>query len=454
MVAAPDGRAYVNPTGTPWLGTAGSGDVLCGLIGSLLAGGLEAPLAAAVGAYVHGVAGQIAAARRAAVVGRRAGRAPPGAERDPSRAGAPARLGGWARAAHRGRHRSRRDPRQRRDAARRHVRRAHGGRQGRRVRARVAALRAGRARGRRDVAGHGHRRRGAGAARRGHHRPVAVVALDAGRAGHRPAGPRGGHRPVGERPMAARRDRRGRPGRPAGPRGSTSRSTRACRATAATSTTGPISSPRRQGAGGAARSRSSACGATSPTPTRPATRRSRGRSRRSTTAVAVAARAGVEPQIRHLANSAATLTLPDAHFDLVRPGIAVYGLPPVPGGSFGLTPAMTLRCRGRRQARARRRRRLLRARVRDRRATHARARAARLRRRGAAARRPTSGRCPSAARRFTVSGRVCMDQFVVDVGDLPVQPGDPVVLFGAGHATASRPRRTGPRSPAPSTTRS
>jgi alanine racemase len=35
-------------------------------------------------------------------------------------------------------------------------------------------------------------------------------------------------------------------------------------------------------------------------------------------------------------------------------------------------------------------------------------------------------------RRFTVSGRVCMDQIVVDVGDLPVSPGDPVVLFGAG----------------------
>jgi len=59
-VAEPHGRAFVNPTGTPWLGTAGSGDVLSGLIGSLLAGGLEAPLAAAVGAYVHGVAGQIA----------------------------------------------------------------------------------------------------------------------------------------------------------------------------------------------------------------------------------------------------------------------------------------------------------------------------------------------------------------------------------------------------------
>ena len=61
VIADPDGAAFVNATGTPWLATAGSGDVLSGLIGSLLAAGLSAPLAAAVGAYVHGVAGQQAA---------------------------------------------------------------------------------------------------------------------------------------------------------------------------------------------------------------------------------------------------------------------------------------------------------------------------------------------------------------------------------------------------------
>jgi hydroxyethylthiazole kinase-like uncharacterized protein yjeF len=61
-VAGPDGRVYVNPTGTPWLATGGSGDVLTGLIGALLAAGLRGPEAAAVGAYVHGLAGQIAAA--------------------------------------------------------------------------------------------------------------------------------------------------------------------------------------------------------------------------------------------------------------------------------------------------------------------------------------------------------------------------------------------------------
>jgi hydroxyethylthiazole kinase-like uncharacterized protein yjeF len=62
VVAAPDGRAWINRTGTPWLATAGSGDVLTGLIGALLAAGLEPPLAAAAGAFVHGVAGQLAAA--------------------------------------------------------------------------------------------------------------------------------------------------------------------------------------------------------------------------------------------------------------------------------------------------------------------------------------------------------------------------------------------------------
>ncbi|WP_058046798.1 bifunctional ADP-dependent NAD(P)H-hydrate dehydratase/NAD(P)H-hydrate epimerase [Streptomyces roseifaciens] len=46
----------VNPTGTPWLATAGSGDVLSGLTGSLLAAGLPGWDAAAVGAYLHGLA--------------------------------------------------------------------------------------------------------------------------------------------------------------------------------------------------------------------------------------------------------------------------------------------------------------------------------------------------------------------------------------------------------------
>ncbi|MGW8395632.1 NAD(P)H-hydrate dehydratase [Streptomyces lydicus] len=61
LVAAERGPVRVNPTGTGWLATAGSGDVLSGVTGSLLAAGLAARDAGAVGAYLHGLA-----ARRAA----------------------------------------------------------------------------------------------------------------------------------------------------------------------------------------------------------------------------------------------------------------------------------------------------------------------------------------------------------------------------------------------------
>ncbi|MEV4441827.1 NAD(P)H-hydrate dehydratase, partial [Streptomyces sp. NPDC049577] len=56
LIAHEDRAVRVNPTGTPWLATAGSGDVLSGLAGSLLAAGLPARDAASVGAYLHGLA--------------------------------------------------------------------------------------------------------------------------------------------------------------------------------------------------------------------------------------------------------------------------------------------------------------------------------------------------------------------------------------------------------------
>jgi alanine racemase len=67
---------------------------------------------------------------------------------------------------------------------------------------------------------------------------------------------------------------------------------------------------------------------------------------RLTAAWRAAVQRGLAP-IRHLANSAATLTRPDLHFDLVRPGIAVYGLDPLerPVGQGPLRPAMTLAAR-------------------------------------------------------------------------------------------------------------
>ena len=58
VVAAPDGRTAINLSGTPWLATAGSGDVLSGTIGSLLAAGLDPFDAAAAGAFRHGRAGE------------------------------------------------------------------------------------------------------------------------------------------------------------------------------------------------------------------------------------------------------------------------------------------------------------------------------------------------------------------------------------------------------------
>lgn len=56
VVAAPDGRVRVTTSGTPWLATAGAGDVLGGLVGTLLAAGLQPFDAASVGSWVHGAA--------------------------------------------------------------------------------------------------------------------------------------------------------------------------------------------------------------------------------------------------------------------------------------------------------------------------------------------------------------------------------------------------------------
>jgi len=62
VIASPDnGPVLVNPTGTPWLATAGSGDVLSGLSGALLAQGLTPAQAGLAGAYLHGLAGRLAA---------------------------------------------------------------------------------------------------------------------------------------------------------------------------------------------------------------------------------------------------------------------------------------------------------------------------------------------------------------------------------------------------------
>lgn len=62
--------------------------------------------------------------------------------------------------------------------------------------------------------------------------------------------------------------------------------------------------------------------------------------------VAAAEERGIRPEVRHIANSPGTLTLPETHFDLVRPGIAMYGISPSPEigtpEEFGLRPVMRL----------------------------------------------------------------------------------------------------------------
>lgn len=151
-------------------------------------------------------------------------------------------------------------------------------------------------------------------------------------------------------------------------------------------------------------------------------------------ALAVAAEAGLRPEVRHLANSAAAILRPSSRFDLVRCGIAAYGLDPAPGHTpdLGLVPAMTAR------------------------ADLALVRSVPA---GAAvsyghtwtAESPTTlGLVPVgyadglprlagnradvavAGRRRPVRGVICMDQLVVDLhGDTP-QPGAEVVLFGTG----------------------
>ncbi|MET0820911.1 MAG: alanine racemase [Aeromicrobium sp.] len=147
------------------------------------------------------------------------------------------------------------------------------------------------------------------------------------------------------------------------------------------------------------------------------------------------AAAGLSPDLRHLANSAATLTRPSTHFDLVRVGIAAYGIRPAPDlrHETRLTPVMTLRTR-----------------------------LAQVKRVPAGAgvsyghqwvaeRETTLGLVPMGygdgvavaasnraqlqvgGERVPLVGRVCMDQLVVDLGDRTAVRGDRVTLFGPGH---------------------
>lgn len=60
-IVRPDGKVFFNSSGTPAMATAGSGDVLTGIITSLLAQGYKPETASVAGVYIHGLAGEMAA---------------------------------------------------------------------------------------------------------------------------------------------------------------------------------------------------------------------------------------------------------------------------------------------------------------------------------------------------------------------------------------------------------
>jgi alanine racemase len=149
-------------------------------------------------------------------------------------------------------------------------------------------------------------------------------------------------------------------------------------------------------------------------------------------AVRIAREAGLRPELRHLANSAATLGAPQTHYELVRPGIGLYGVEPDPRHAVGLRGAMTLRAR------------LILVKrvpagsgvsyehdyVTDRATTLA------LVPLGYADGLPwvaaRHAEVSIAGHRYPVAGRIAMDQFVVDVGDATPRIGDEAVVFGPG----------------------
>jgi len=149
-------------------------------------------------------------------------------------------------------------------------------------------------------------------------------------------------------------------------------------------------------------------------------------------AVARAREAGLDPQVLHAANSAATLTRPDLHLDMVRPGIALYGISPMPEvDDFDLRPVMRLSGRLVRVKKARAGERVSYGHT----WTVPEDTVLGVVPLGYAdgVRRGLSGRFHvrvAGADRPAV-GRVCMDQFVVDLGaDTTAAEGDEVVLFG------------------------
>ena len=182
------------------------------------------------------------------------------------------------------------------------------------------------------------------------------------------------------------------------------------------------------------------CGPISPAP--PRTRRPRCSSwSASSPRSRTSAPRGFEPALLHAANSGATILYPETHLDLVRTGIAMYGLEPAPGvgDALGLRPALTWRSTVVRTARLPAGERV------------SYGHRYRLDRDANVATVPVgyadgyphllSSRADVVIRgqRCRVAGSVTMDQLIVDCGDVPVEPGDDVVLIGrSGEAVRHR----------------
>jgi alanine racemase len=151
-------------------------------------------------------------------------------------------------------------------------------------------------------------------------------------------------------------------------------------------------------------------------------------------ALAVADNHDIQPAVRHIANSAATLTRPDTHFDLVRPGIAVYGLSPVAGrdDNFGLRGAMTVRARVLQVKRAAAGQGVSYGHTYTTSADTTLALVPLGYADGVPRAAGNAAPVRLAGADRIIAGRVCMDQFVLDCGDDEVAAGDVAVLFGDG----------------------
>src|SRR5699024_1295234 len=150
-----------------------------------------------------------------------------------------------------------------------------------------------------------------------------------------------------------------------------------------------------------------------------------------------AEQAGAALGVRHLANSAATLSVPEVHYDLVRPGIAVYGLSPMPdtlpSAEAGIVPAMRLEAQVHLVKDADRGQGVSYGHTYTTAAETALANIPLGYADGIPRHAGNAAPVFLGGRRHQIAGRVCMDQFVLDVGrESGVQAGDVAVLFGSG----------------------